>query len=132
MSARKGYRGYIGSRRYFGDRAPQHVQNLVIRDYCQRNKFNYLLSATEYAMDNCFMILEDVVREASQLDGIVMYSIFMLPPDAARRRDVIARIFAAGAGLHGAVESLAIADDQGRMRLEEVWNLRLVQAATWP
>ena len=36
MSNARGYRGYIGSRPYFGERAPQHVQNLVIRDYCQR------------------------------------------------------------------------------------------------
>ena len=33
--ARTGYRGYIGSRPVLGNRTPQAVQNLVIRDYIQ-------------------------------------------------------------------------------------------------
>ena len=55
----KGYRGYIGSREYMGQRTPQHVQNLVIRDYCKRLGRPYLLSATEYAMDNCYVMFDD-------------------------------------------------------------------------
>ena len=43
-------RGYIFSRAFAGQRIPQHMQNLVIRDYCQRNGHTYLLSAAEYAM----------------------------------------------------------------------------------
>ena len=49
-----GHRGYIFSRPFHGNRVPQHVQNMVIRDYCQRNGLNYLLSATEYAMPDPF------------------------------------------------------------------------------
>ena len=41
-----GYRGYIGSRPVRGERTPQQVQNLVIRDYAQRNGIAFKLSAT--------------------------------------------------------------------------------------
>ena len=54
-----------------GDRAPQHVQNLVIRDYCKKNNLLYLLSSTEYAMKNCHLMLEQVLEELKFIDGIV-------------------------------------------------------------
>ena len=58
MSNRFGYRGYIASRPVRGLAQPQHVQNLVVRDYASRAKLPYLLSATEYAMPGCYMVLE--------------------------------------------------------------------------
>ena len=35
-----------------GERVPQHVQNIVIKDFCQKNNLHFLLSSTEYAMKN--------------------------------------------------------------------------------
>jgi len=125
-SGRKGHRGYIGSRPYDGQRVPQHVQNLVIRDYCRRNDFHYLLSATEYAMTGCYMMLEELAAEAQALDGIVLYSINMLPRRPDRRLDVCGRILAGGATLHGAVENLSICDGHDLVRLNELLVLSKV------
>lgn len=130
MNERQGHRGYIGSRPYFGDRPPQHVQNLVIRDFCSRNGFSYLLSATEYGMPGCYMILEDVIREAGRLQGIALYSLFMLPQRASRRRSVVARILDAGATLHGAVENVHVRGTDDAERLEVIWAIRLEQEKT--
>src|SRR5258707_5955739 len=96
---RFGFRGYIGSRPYRGLRAPQHVQNLVVRTYCQRNKMGYLLSATEYAMPGCYIMLNEVMEELPHIEGIVLYSLFMLPDDAERRRAVRDRVLASDATL---------------------------------
>lgn len=123
MSNRKGARGYIGSRRYRGDRTPQHIQNLVIRDYCQRRGLTYLLSATEYAMPGSYAVLEDVVKEAPTLDGVVLYSIFMLPQRQARRLDMCRRILDAGAIIHGAVENIAVRDLTDLEKLDELYLL---------
>ena len=38
----------MSSRDFMGERVPQHVQNLVIRNYCNQNNYQYLLSAVEY------------------------------------------------------------------------------------
>ncbi len=122
--ARHGCRGYIGSRRYDGDRVPQHIQNLAVRDYCQRHGFVFLLSATEYAMPACYMVLEDVIAEARRLEGVVLYSLSMLPTAHARRVDVCHRILRAGATLHGAVENMAIADEDDLDRVEDIWRVR--------
>ena len=123
-SPRYGHRGYIGSRPYDGNRMPQHVQNLVVRDYCAKHGYEFLLSATEYAMPACYMMLEEVVGEAPVLEGVVLYSLFMLPERAARRRDVCRRILAAGASLHGAVENLAIRSEADLAHMEDVWRVR--------
>ena len=45
-------RGYIFSRSFMDERVPQHIQNIVIKDYSDKNNFNYLLKATEYTMKN--------------------------------------------------------------------------------
>ena len=45
-----------------GERVPQHVQNIVIKDFCQKNNFNFLLSATEYSMKDSFYILNQLVN----------------------------------------------------------------------
>lgn len=72
-------RGYIFSRPFMGERVPQHVQNLVIRDYCKRTGLQFLLSATEYAMVDCHLILEQILDELVNLHGLIAYSLFQLP-----------------------------------------------------
>src|SRR5271156_6802343 len=71
MSNRFGYRGYIASRPVRGLAQPQHVQNLVVRDYASRTKLPYLLSATEYAMPGCYMVLESVLAELAHVEGVI-------------------------------------------------------------
>jgi len=126
MSGRGGYRGYIGSRPLFGNRTPQHVQNLVVRDYCQRRGLGYLLSAVEYTMPGCYLMLTDVLNELPSLEGIVAYSLFMLPERAERRRAAYRQVLGAGAGLHFALETLALEREADIARLEDIW---LVQQA---
>ena len=79
------FRGYIFSRPFMGERVPQHVQNLVIRDYCKKQGIQYLLSATEYALADSYLILQQVLDDLSQLDGIVFYSLFLLPEQKLER-----------------------------------------------
>ncbi|NUB05052.1 sporadic carbohydrate cluster protein (TIGR04323 family) [Azospirillum brasilense] len=121
---RSGYRGYIGSRPVLGSRTPQHVQNLVIRDYAARSGLTFKLSATEYAMPHCYMMLEQVLAELPGLDGMIAYSLFMLPERRDRRREVYRRILDAGASLHTAVEGLVLAGEADIGRLEDIWSVQ--------
>ena len=68
-----------------GERAPQHVQNIVIRDYCSKNKQSYLLRSTEYAMEDSHLMMEQVLEELKLIDGIVAYSLFQLPKNQNSR-----------------------------------------------
>lgn len=121
QSNRAGYRGYIASRPVRGDRAPQNVQNLVIRDYAQRNKLTYLLSATEFSPPGCYIVLEDVLQELSAIEGLICYSLFMLPQERGARRRVYDRVLTSGAELHAALENLKLADESDIQRIEDIW-----------
>ena len=123
MTERHGYRGYIGSRDYYGARAPQHIQNLVIRDYCAKRGKAFLLSATEYAMPGCYMMLERVFNELPQVEGIVLYSLFMMPADCARRAQLWDVLRREGGTVHAAVEGYAIETGDDIRRIETIWRL---------
>ena len=65
----KKLRGYIFSRKFFGERVPQHIQNQIIRNYCKINKMEYLLSATEYAISGSSLMLSKIIRK-SKIDKL--------------------------------------------------------------
>jgi sporadic carbohydrate cluster protein (TIGR04323 family) len=108
MSDRLGYRGYIASRAVRGSHVPQRVQNLVVRDYSARYGLAYKLSAVEYVMPSCYMMLEALLEELPKIEGIVAFSLFMLPALGPRRAATIERVLAAGCEIHFALENLAI------------------------
>ncbi len=127
MSDAAGYRGYIASRPILGNRTAQHVQNLVIRDYAQRHGLLFKLSATEYAMPGCYMMLQQVLQELPLLDGVIAFSMFMLPPARPARRAVYDAVLGLGRTLHFAQESFVVNSRQDIGRIEDIW---MIQQAT--
>jgi sporadic carbohydrate cluster protein (TIGR04323 family) len=123
IANRSGFRGYIASRPVRGTLTPQHVQNLVIRDYAARNKMSYLLSATEMSVPGCFLVMEDVLAELPSIDGMICYSLFMLPHDDTARHRVYERVLGTGGELHAALESLKIANENDVQRIEDIWTI---------
>ena len=121
-----GFRGYIFSRPFMGERVPQHVQNMVIRDYCKKQGLQYLLSATEYAMPNSHLILQQVLDELSELDGIIFYSLFLLPEDTTERDRVIQIILKKEKTIYFAVEGLRISNIPEYERIEIIWQVKKV------
>jgi len=102
-------RGYIFARPFMGERAPQHVQNIILKDYCNKKGFELLLAATEYSMPDSSMILESVLDDLDSVDGIVFYSLYQLPTSTTQRQSVYSRVLASGKSLHFAVEGMSIA-----------------------
>lgn len=132
MNNRQGYRGYVASRPVRGQLWPQSVQNLVIRDYAQRNGLVYLLSAVEYAMPGCYMNLEALMQELDRIEGVLLFSLFMLPERPERRRAIYDRVLAAGASLHAALENLSIGERGDVERIEDLFAAeRLTASEAW-
>ena len=109
-----------------GERVPQHVQNLVIRDYCKKRGFQYLLSATEYAMANSHLMLQQVLEELPKLHGIIFYSLFLLPEDRTERHRVIQIILKKEKTIYFAVEGLSISNILEYERIENIWKVKKV------
>lgn len=129
---RGGYRGYIASRPVRGERTPQQVQNLVIRDYAARNGLMFKLSATEYAMAGCTMMLNAVADELPKLDGVILFSLFMLPDDRDKRHRFYQRILDHGCSLHAALENVSLDDAAGIARFEDILHVDAFAAKTTP
>ncbi|TGN07985.1 LIC12192 family sporadic carbohydrate cluster protein [Leptospira ilyithenensis] len=122
----KGVRGYVFSRSFLGERAPQHVQNIVIRDYCQKNGLHYLLSATEYAMEDCFLILKQVLDDLDNLDGIIAYSLYQLPTGESERLAIYDTILKKGKKFYFAVEGIKLEKQSDADRIENLWKIKLI------
>jgi sporadic carbohydrate cluster protein (TIGR04323 family) len=120
----KKVRGYVFSRPFMGERVPQHVQNLVIRDYCERNQLSYLLSAAEYAMEGCHLILAQLFDELPNLDGIAAYSLFQLPEGAMQRQRIYEQLLGLKKTLHFSVEGISVSTIKGCEHIETLWRIR--------
>tara|TARA_B110001469_G_scaffold112763_1_gene115732 strand:- start:45 stop:440 length:396 start_codon:yes stop_codon:yes gene_type:complete len=120
----KKVRGYIYSRSFMGERVPQHVQNMVVRDYCGHNNLYFLLSAAEYAMADSDLMLEQVLVELKDIDGIVAYSIFQLPEDSIKRHRIYNQIVEMKKNLYFALEGLSLSTIQDCERIEILWRVR--------
>ena len=119
-------RGYIFSRSFMGERVPQHIQNIIIKDYCDKNNFNYLLSATEYTMKNSHSILEKVIDDIDSCDGIVFYSLFQLPEDNKVRQHKLELILKKKKIKASACERILVSNLEDITRVENIWQIKKV------
>ena len=120
------FRGHISSRPFGGQRVPQHIQNLVIRDYCQRNRLQYLLSATELAMPNSFLMLTQLQEDIEKLDGIVFYSLGQLPEEDKQRIELFRRVISETRCVHFSVVGLCVNDWASARRVEQILQVQSV------
>lgn len=118
------FRGYVFSRPFMGERVPQAVQNLVIRDFCKKKGFEFLLSSTEYAMPACHLMLEQAIETVDEVDGIAMYSLFQLPEDNDYRKEVCQRIIHLKKQIHFACENLSLSSQKDSEELEMIWLIK--------
>jgi len=121
----KTLRGYIFSRSFMGEFCHQSTQNLVIRDYCKKNNCKYLLSGTEYSIKNSFLMLQDLVGEIPNIDGISAYSLFQMPEDSNDRESIYKAILDNKGEIHFALENLKITNFLEIDRVEKIWKVRL-------
>ena len=121
MNSSNGYRGYVFSRPIGDHRVPQHIQNLVIRNHATKYNLTYLLSGVEYRMDNSYLMLNQILEEIDQVAGIILYSVFMLPPDLQKRQLFIKRVLERGKEIHAAVEDRVIRNDDDLVGINNIF-----------
>ena len=120
----KKIRGYIFSRPFLNERVPQNVQNLLIRDFCKKEELFYNLSASEYAMSNCYKILYQLMHELKNLDGIVAYSVFQLPEENNKRNKILKEILKKKKIFYFALENLKVSKLSDIQKIENIWLIK--------
>lgn len=115
------FKGYLFSRPILGSFIPQRVQNLVVRTYARRKSFDFQFSAVEYAMQNCFSILRAELQSLQCYDGVIFFSVHMLPSNRAERTAILHEFLAQDKQLHFALEELSVIHQEDVSSLEEVF-----------
>ena len=119
-----GFRGYIFSRKIDSNFIPQRVQNLVIKDYCERNNLFFKLSATEYKMQNCYLMFNTLIQEIKKIDGIVFYSLFMLPEIKKDRLKIYKKILFNKKQLHFSLEEIKLENKTDIKKIEDIYQIK--------
>jgi sporadic carbohydrate cluster protein (TIGR04323 family) len=117
-------KGYIFSRPFYGERVPQNVQNLVLRDYCRKKKFHYLLSATEYKTENSYLILHELLKKINSYDGIIFYSLLQLPLNKSERNQIYLFMLKRKKFLHFALENINIEKKLDVQNVEKIISIK--------
>jgi sporadic carbohydrate cluster protein (TIGR04323 family) len=120
VSDRLGYRGYVTSRGFDGYVIPVPLQSLALRDYCTRNGMIYVLPVNENCFPHSYMVLEGMIQDLSAYEGVIMYSMRMLPQRADRRRGIYKKILDQGCSLHLVLEDLAVRSSKDIEKLEDL------------
>lgn len=119
-----GFRGYIFSRTIDSNFIPQRVQNLVVKDYCERFNLFFKLSATEYKMKNSYLMFNSVMKEIKKINGIIFYSLFMLPDNKIDRYKIYDKIILNKKQLHFALEEIQLNKKKDIQKIENIYEIK--------
>ena len=118
-------KGYIFSRGFMGERVPQSVQNLVLRNYCINNNIEFELSSTEYSMENSYYVLNKLTEE-KKYKNIVFYSLFQLPADNEKRLKIIKKLIKKRKKLFFAIEDIKVKKNSDIKKIENIWHIKKI------
>jgi len=98
-------RGYIASGEFNGYRAPQHLQNQIIKLYCDANDLKFVLSRAEYWINGSTQCqLWAALNE--EFKNIVFYSLWQLPNRQVERYEIYQHCIRNNIILHFATERM--------------------------
>ena len=112
-------RGYIASGKFREHRYPQHIQNQIIKNYCDTNNLSFVLSRAEYFLSN----ESQNQLWAALLEGIpniIFCSIWQLPINKKDRVKIYEFCVASGIKIHFAVESLILENKNSAIDIENL------------
>ena len=113
-------KGYVSSRKISGQIVPQSIQNIIIRNYCNENKYNFALSSTEYSPEESFLMLEKTINEIDKYYGIITYSIFQLPYNLRYRNIIMNKIINKNKIIYFVLEKICIKDKNDIIKLNQI------------
>lgn len=122
----KKIKGYIFSRPFLDERAPQHIQNIIIREFCKKKNLHYSLSAVEYAMSDSHKTLYQLINDLKKLDGIVAYSVFQLPIDDEERNKILNKVISKKKFFYFALEDLKLTNKEDLKKIDNIWLVKKI------
>lgn len=121
---KKDVRGYIFGKEFMGERVPQQVQNIIIRDFCIKNKLHYKLSLVEYVFKKSTFMLKEGLKEIDKIYGIVFYSLFQLPEDEKDRNLICKFVLKKKKKLFFALENIEMSSLDDLKKINSIWLIK--------
>ena len=104
-------RGYIASGEFNGNRMPQHLQNQIVKSYCDANGLEFVLSRAEYWINGGTQCqLWAALKEGFK--NIVFFSLWQLPNGRKDREKVYKYCMQNSIVLHFATERMHVNPDK--------------------
>ena len=121
------FKGYISSRRLLdGSLNQQKVQNLVIRDACNKRGYDYKLSFTEYGIKDCFLNYNEMLIDIkkNKFDGIAFYSLAQLPEKKTLRTNLYNIIKTSKKKILFSLENILVENKKDIEKIEQLVKLK--------
>lgn len=101
---------YVGNNTNYDRHIPHLLQRMLIDRYC--NDFGVGINCVQFENEylHWMPILEQLIEQ--KVPGIVMQSIYSLPDDADRRKEIVGKALKSGVELHFANEYIQLIDHQ--------------------
>lgn len=123
------FRGYISSRKLSDNsNVDQSIQNLIIRNSCEKHNIKFMLSATEYGMKDCYLMLNQVISELkkNKFDGIAFFSIDQLPKNIAERKKIYEIVRTNKKKILMSMENILINNENDIKKFENLIKIKLL------
>lgn len=117
-------KGYIFSRPFMGERVPQGIQNLFLREYCKKKNYHFHLSSVEYCMKDSFIHLNNLINNLKAFHGIVAYSLFQLPQNPNERNKLLLKVLNKKKKLHFALEDIIVDNPETIEKVNDIWSIK--------
>ena len=123
-------RGYISSGIFYGNRTPQHLQNQIVKSYCDVNGLQFILSRAEYWINGSTSCqLWAALKEG--IENIVFFSLWLLPENRNERIKIYDYCIEKQIVLHFATERMRTAANKSAfIELELLIQSNLVLLAS--
>ena len=108
-----------------GERVPQSVQNLVLRNFCKNNNLIFELSSTEYAMNESYYILNQLLVN-KRFKCIIFYSLFQLPENDTLRYEILIKFLKKKKKMIFALENITANKIDDIQDIENIWYVKKV------
>ena len=108
-----------------GERVPQSVQNLVLRNFCKNNNLIFELSSTEYAMNESYYILNQLLVN-KKYKCIIFYSLFQLPENNILRYGILIKFFKRKKKLIFVLENITANKINDIQDIENIWHIKKI------
>ena len=94
-----------------------------MRNYCSQNNADFILPSNEPYFEKSFIVLNSIVSNIKDYDGIVFVSLMMLPPSEEKRREIFSKCLLLKKRLIFVIENLSVTCSADVEALENIYKL---------